>query len=133
MAKTQKKLNSAPSKVIEESVLKENPDGFDNNSIVIAKQVPPPIKTRRVTFLNGRDPGVALEFHYHSATCPLKRYKLYHGKEEDLPEEVIEHLENCAETIYGYRPGPEGHPEMYNKSRKYLFSLKDPRTVRGLN
>ncbi len=126
MAKTQKRLSDASSEVIEENVLRENPENFpENDSIVIAKQVPPPPIMRKVIFLNGRDPGIALEFHYHSATHPLKHYKLHHGKEVDLPEEIIDHLENCAECIYGYKPGPEGHPEMYVKSKKYIFSCKN--------
>jgi len=128
MAKTQRKLNNAKSEVIQENVLQENPEGLpENNSIVIAKQIPPPQPTRKIVFLNGRDPGIPLEFHYHSATHPLKHYKLYHGKEVDLTEEIIQHLDNCAECIYGYRPGPEGHPEMYTKSKKYIFTCKSPK------
>jgi hypothetical protein len=125
MAKTQSKLNNANSEKIEENVLQENPEGLPEvNNIVIAKTIPPKEEKKRVIFLNGRDPGIALEFHYHSATHPLERFTLYHGLEVDLPVEIIEHLESCGEHIYGYRPGPEGHPQMYTKSMKYIFSCK---------
>jgi len=79
---------------------------------------------RRVQFLNGRDPGIPLEFHYSTKTHPLKQYKLIHGHEYDLPIEVIEHIESCAERNYGYRTGADGHPEMYTKSLKYIFQCK---------
>jgi len=133
MARPQSKLNNAKSEVIKENHLKETPDGFQepqapggDSGIVIANHIP---EMRRVQFINGRDPGQELMFHYHSKTHPLKHYTLFHGKEYDLPIEVIEHLENCAEKVYGYRAGPSGHPEMYVKSLKYIFSCKPPRKI----
>lgn len=133
MARTQRKLNDAKSEVIEENILKENPEGLppctgdvDESGIVIATHMP---EIRRVQFINGRDPGQEVMFHYHSKTHPLKHYTLFHGKEYDLPVEVINHLESCAENVYGYRPGPSGHPEMYTKSKKYIFSCRQARKV----
>lgn len=127
MAKTQKRLNDAKSEVIEENILKENPEGLPSESeIVVATEIPP---MQRVIFLNGRDPGYPLDFHYHSKTHPLKQYTLYHGKEVDLPIEIIEHLETCAERQYGYRPGPNGHPEMYVKALRYIFQCKPVKRV----
>lgn len=123
MART-KKLNNASSEVIEQNHLLENPEGLPPNStVVFAKHIP---EMRRVIFLNGRDPGCALHFHYHSKTHPLHHYTLFHGFEHELPVEIIEHLENCCERIYAYKPGPEGHPEAYVKSLKYIFSFKSP-------
>jgi len=127
MARPRSKLNQASPDVIATNVLKMNPEGLPEvdlsfgEKVVIAKTIP---ETRRVQFINGRDPGQELMFHYHSATHPLKHYTLFHGKEYDLPVEIIEHLENCAEKQYGYRPGPNGHPEMYTKSLKYIFACK---------
>jgi hypothetical protein len=121
MAKTQSKLNNSKSEVIEENILKENPEGLPNSSVVVAKHIP---TLRKIVFLNGRDPGCALQFHYSTKTHPLHQYTLYHGYEHELPEEVIEHLEGCAERIYGYRKNPEGHPEPYVKSLKYIFQCK---------
>lgn len=130
MTKTQSKLNNANSAVIEENVLLESPIGLaEVNDIIIAKTIPPLPKMKHITFLNGRDPGVALEFHYHSATHPLKHYTLYHGIATDLPEEIVNHLESCGEHIYGYRPGPEGHPQMYTKSMKYIFTCKPTKKI----
>ncbi len=122
------RLNDKKSQVIAENVLRENPEGFestkefDNDRIIIAKHVP---KYRKVVFLNGRDPGYPLEFHYSSGTHPLKQYKLIHGEEYDLPEEVIEHLETRAEFKYAYRKGRDGHPEMFVESYKYIFQCRN--------
>ncbi len=122
MAKS--KLNNSGAEVIEKNFLEENPeDHLPNSKVVYAKAVP---EMRRVIFLNGRDPGCALHFHYHSKTHPLHHYTLFHGMEHELPVEIIEHLENCAERIYAYKPGPEGHPEAYVKSMKFIFSFKSP-------
>lgn len=122
MAKQKSKLNEAKSEVIEENILKENPVGLpDEAGIVITNHIP---EMRAITFINNRDPGHTLEFHYHSKTHPLKQYKLIHGQEYDLPVEIIDHLENCAERQYGYRTGRDGHPEMYTKGLKYIFTCK---------
>lgn len=92
MAKS--KLNQAEAKVIEENVLKENPEGLPESDIVIAKQIPKEQPKVKFIFFNGRDPGVALHFHYSSATCPLQQYTLFHGLEHELPQEIIDHLES---------------------------------------
>lgn len=123
MARPKSKLNNAKSKVIEDNILKENPDGMSG---VIPKVVPVKVmpEMETVVFRNDRDPGVMHEFHYHSATHPLKHYKLYHGKEVTLPVEIIEHLENRKIPLYAYRPGPDGHPEMYINGYRYYFTCK---------
>lgn len=130
--KAQPKLNNSKPEVIEENWLQQNPEGFTSSKvpepdeIVFSNHIP---EMRKIVFINGRDPGQELMFHYHTKTHPLKHYTLFHGKEYDLPVEVIEHLENCAEKQYGYRQGPNGHPEMYTKGLKYLYSCKSPRKV----
>lgn len=123
MAKQQSQFKDASSEVIQENILKQNPDGLPDVStgLVISNEIP---DYRKGVFLNGRDPGISLEFHYHSKTHPLKHYTLHHGQEVDLPVEVIDHLENCAENVYAYKPGYSGHPEMYVKSKKYIFQVK---------
>lgn len=126
MSNSRSKLNNKPSEYIEENILKEDPEGMPPcqpiPQIVIAKYVP---EMKRIQFINGRDPGQELMFHYHSKNLPLKHYTLYHGKEYDLPVEIIEHLENCAERVYGYKQGPNGHPEMYVKTLKYIFRCQN--------
>lgn len=126
MARPKSKLNQATPDVIDANFLSEKAQGSPdvkspNEGVVVATFIPP---TERIQFLNGRDPGCELLFHYHSKNHPLKHYTLFHGKEYDLPVEVIDHLENCAEKQYGYRMGPNGHPEMYTKSLKYIFQCK---------
>src|ERR1700754_3122853 len=125
MGRPKSKLNSKGSEYIQENVLKENPEGLPacatvpkEGEIVVAKYIP---EMKKISFINGRDPGYPLEFHYHSATHPLKSYTLYHGKEYTLTQEIIDHLESCAERQYGYRVGINGHPEMYVKGLKYNF------------
>lgn len=129
MARPQTRLNDQKAEVIAENHLLQNPEGLDKiepeSEVVIANHIP---AYRKVVFLNGRDPGLPLDFHYRTKTHPLKLYTLFHGQEHDLPEEVIEHLENCAVPVYGYRVNPlSGHPESYIKSRNYLYTLKTVR------
>lgn len=133
MAKSKSKLNDKSEEYLKENIFQQNPEGLpecdapggvDGDKIVVVNRLP---EMRRVQFLNGRDPGVALMFHYHTKTHPLKHYTLLHGKEYDLPIEVINHLENCYETIHGYRAGADGHPEMYAKSKRYIFSCREAR------
>lgn len=123
-----RKLNEASSEVIEKNFLEENPEGHPSTESVIvqAKYIP---EMRKFIFLNGRDPGCALTFHYASKTHPLETYTLYHGFEHVLPLEVIEHLENCYETYYAYRKTDQGSIEQYPKSRKYIFQCKNQRKV----
>lgn len=132
MARTRRmrRLNDAKSEVIAENVLVENPVGLppvdhkQMEKIIISQTVP---KMRKIVFLNGRDPGYPLDFHYSSATHPLKIYKLLHGHEYELPEEVIEHLESCNEPQYAYKKGLDGHPQMFIESRKYIFQCRNVR------
>lgn len=122
MAKTPSKLSEEQVSYIEKNFLSESPEGLPPVAAVkeevVAEYVP---VMKRVIFLNGRDPGQELMFHYHSKTHPLKHYTLYHGKEYDLSEEIIEHLETRCEAQYGHRIGASGHPEMYYKAPKYIF------------
>jgi hypothetical protein len=132
MARKKSILNQAGSEVIEKNFLEPDPEGFKPMEAAekeITGVVPVPAhqnlpKMEKVIFLNGRDPGVALHFHYHSKTHPLKHYTLFHGKEHLLSEEIIDHLESCAERQYAYRQGPDGSPEHYVKSLKYIFQCR---------
>lgn len=131
MARPKKNLNDKSSEYIEQNILSDNPEGLpeckaatEEGKIVIATHIP---EYRKIQFVNQRDPGQELMFHYHSKTHPLKHYTLFHGKEYDLPVEVIEHLESCAESQYGYRTGHSGHPEMYTKGFKYIFRCQPVR------
>lgn len=122
------RLNDAKSEVIAENFLKQDPEGqvttqdHSLDKVVLAKHVP---EYRKINFLNGRDPGYPLDFHYSSKTHPLKIYKLLHGKEYNLPVEIIEHLESLSEPQYGYRKGMDGHPEMFINSRKFIFQCRN--------
>lgn len=123
-----KRLNEQKSEVIAKNILKESPEGLPPvdydapEKVVIAKKMP---EYREVTFLNGRDPGFPLDFHYASGTHPLKIYKLLHGQNYNLPVEIIEHLESRSEPVYGYRRGLDGLPEMYIQTRKFIFQCRN--------
>lgn len=132
MPRPAKKLNTASKEVIDENFLKQDPEGHDPinldkaEAMIVAKHVP---EYRRTVFTNNRDPGVALHFHYHSKTHPLKHYTLYHGFEHELPLEVINHLETCGEPQYGYRRTDQGLPEHYVTGYKYIFSFRAKKTA----
>ncbi len=128
--KQQSKFKDALREVIEKNYLEEDPEGLkpmkqaekDLDRIKPAKVMP---EYRYITFLNGRDPGQELMFHYCSATHPLKHYTLFHGKQYDLPVEIVEHLESCRETQYGHRMNPNsGLSETYPKGYKYIFQCR---------
>lgn len=125
--KKNKNLGESKATFVEDNILLENPVGLpDHAGLVMAKTVP---EMRRIAFINNRDPGYPLEFHYHSKTHPLKHYKLMHGHEYTLPVEIIEHLEGCAENQYGYRTGADGLPEHFVKARKFIFQCRTPRAM----
>ena len=74
-----------------------------------------------ITFRNGRDPGIPLEFHYSSKTCPFKMYTLIDGSTHTLPREIILNLEQCRENKYKYRKNSEGIPEVFISGYKSHF------------
>lgn len=124
------KLNTMTKEVIEKNFLEADPEELaPNKTVIVAQEIP---RYERVIFINNRDPGVTLHFHYASGTHPLKHYDLAHGKEYDLPLEVCVHLEGenkcdmyaCHQRIYGKRTNHEGLPENYVQSYKPYFQLK---------
>lgn len=125
MPRPKSKLNTKSAEFIEKEFLKENPETLpEEHPVQVVREIP---RTDTIVFRNDRDPGIPLEFHYHSGTHPLKRYKLIHGETYTLPVEIIEHLEQCKIPIYGYRKGRDGHPEMYVTSHRYYFTCKQVR------
>lgn len=128
-----KRLNDQSSEVIEKNFLAEVPDCIPTEQkVVVAREVPP---HERVIFVNNRDPGCALYFHYATKTHPLKHYTLMHGLEYNLPTEVIKHLEgqnnrdpfSCHSRIYSERKNYEGMPENYVSGYKPYFQCRQVR------
>lgn len=103
-----------------------------NEKIIITNTVP---KYEEIVFLNNRDPGQTLYFHYQSKTHPLKHYTLAHGLKYNLPVEVIKHLEGmhesdpyaCHTRMYSERKNYEGLPETYVSGYKANFQCKTVR------
>lgn len=127
------RLNDMDKETIAKNFLEEAPDCIHpEDKVVIAKEIP---KYERIIFINNRDPGTAIYFHYASATHPLKHYTLMHGLEYNLPVEIINHLEGqtphdpytCHERIYSERKNYEGLPENYVSGYKPYYQC---RTVR---
>lgn len=126
-------MNNCSSEVIEKNFLEQNPDIPTEQKVVIAKEIP---KMEKVVFMNNRDPGITLHFHYCSKTHPLKHYDLIHGQTYDLPIEVISHLEGtnqhdpyaCHERRYGRRMRQDGLSENYINGYRSYFQCKTVRS-----
>ncbi len=128
-----KRLNDAPAKVIEKNFLNEDITDLgiptDEKPVIIAREIP---AMETITFVNNRDPGVPLYFHYHSKTHPLKHYTLAHGQKYTLPVEVIRHLEgeiandpwSCHTRKYSRRMREDGVSETYASSYVPNFQCK---------
>jgi hypothetical protein len=116
--KMTKKLNEMDSETVHKNFLSEEPEIPTEKKIVTSVHIPRMVKIR---FLNNRDPGVCLHFHYSSKTHPLKHYDLMHGFEYELSEEVVGHLEgtlrndpfSCHQRTYSRRMRDDGISETY--------------------
>jgi len=100
---------------IEKNFLATEPEGIPTEQkVVVAQEVP---RYEDVIFMNNRDPGSTLYFHYRTKTHPLKHYTLVHGMQYKLPSEVIRHLEgqnaydpySCHSRLYGIGTNQEGN------------------------
>lgn len=123
MARPRKsEFKDASKEVIEKEFLKGPEEDINlSEKVVVANKIP---EMTTVEFRNDRDPGVPLEFHYATASHPLKQYRLFHGQEVTLPLEVVEHLESCRVPLYSYRKGFDGNPEMFVNGYKHQFTCK---------
>lgn len=131
-----KKVQEASQELQEKNWLSENLEELgiptEKKPVVIAAEIP---KTEEITFINNRDPGVPLYFHYHSKTHPLKHYTLMHGCKYTLPVEVIRHLEgetendpwSCHTRKYSRRMREDGVSETYPSSYVPNFQCKSVR------
>lgn len=123
-------LGDQSAKKVTEEFLKENPEGLPDElpeKIVIAKEVP---VYRKVVFVNQRDPGVMLEFHYRTKSHALQHFKLMDGETYELPEEIIAHLESCSIPIYGKEIEEKGVFKRPVIGHRYMFSLRNPQSFR---
>lgn len=126
------KLKNASSEVIQENFLQDNEEMLTDHKVVIAREIP---KMENIVFMNNRDPGVTLHFHYASKTHPLKHYDLIHGQTYNLPVEVIRHLEGsnehdpyaCHKRLYGRRMRADGLSETYVNAFTSYFQCKTVR------
>jgi hypothetical protein len=127
-----KRLNECSQDVINENFLEENPSIPLEQVVITATEVPP---MDTIIFFNNRDPGMPLEFHYHSKTHRLKQYVLIHGQKYSLPVEIIKHLEgmneadpySCHSKIYSKRVKSDGMTENYVSGHVGYFQCKPTR------
>lgn len=127
MAKS--KLNNQKSEKIDKNFLEESPEGLPDASTVVVPKTPVMPQLMRFTFINGKDPGNALQFHYGSGTLPLKHYTLFHDKEHVLPLEVVKDLEARCYLNYAHRMNDDKKPEIYVKSQTYLYQFRNLRAA----
>ena len=131
------RLNDCTGETIEKNFLTEDMDIPVNEQVVIHPAAMPIPKFEKIVFMNNRDPGVTLHFHYHSKTHPLRHYDLIHGQTYDLPVEVIQHLEGqrefdpwaCHSRLYGQRKKSDGTTETYINGYKSYFQCKTVRAA----
>ena len=124
-----KNLGQLGKEIVEKNFLEETPDIPLEQKVVVAKEMP---KMESIVFSNYRDPGVALSFHYASATHPLGRYTLSHGQKYNLPAEIVNHLHgdieydlhSCHEPIHGIKKNLEGRNQSYIQDWKQLYQCK---------
>lgn len=124
-------LGDQPEKKITEEFLKENPvgvpDELPKEELVVTAYIP---KYEDVVFVNQRDAGVPLEFHYKTKTHPMKHYKLVDGETYTLPQEVIDHLQSCSIPMYGKEEMKNGVMFRPVIAHKYMFAFRNPKTFR---
>lgn len=135
MARPKKSImNQQSEEFIAKNFLEEDPEIPTDQKVVLANEIS---RYEKVVFLNNRDPGITLHFHYASATHPLKHYDLIHGQEYDLPVEVIKHLEGqnkhdpyaCHKRLYSRRMKQDGISETYASSYVPYFQCKTVRAA----
>jgi hypothetical protein len=103
-----------------------------NEKVHVHSASQPIPKMETIIFMNNRDPGVTLHFHYASKTHPLRLYDLIHGQQYELPVEVIQHLEGqrafdpwaCHSRMYGQRKRADGTTETFINGYKSYFQCK---------
>jgi hypothetical protein len=132
-----KNLGELDKETVDRNFLTEEPD-VDLNKIVHPYSASMPIpQFRWITFMNNRDPGTTLHFHYASQNHPLRHYDLVHGQNYNLPEEVIRHLEgnndidqwSCHKRLYGRRMKSDGVTEVFVNGYTPYFQCKQARAA----
>lgn len=129
------RLNDCSGETIEKNFLEEDMDIPVNERVVVHAASQPIPQMEEIVFMNNRDPGVTLHFHYASKTHPLRLYDLIHGQRYTLPVEVINHLEgtnqrdpwSCHSRLYGQRKKADGTTETYVNGYKSYFQCKQVR------
>lgn len=130
-----KNLGELSKDTVEKNFLQENPEIPVNEKIVVHAASQPIPKMETIVFMNNRDPGTTLHFHYASKTHPLRMYDLIHGQQYTLPVEVIQHLEGqrefdpwaCHSRMYGQRRKADGTTETFVNGYKSYFQCKSVR------
>lgn len=124
-----KRLNDVAPQVLEKNLFKELPDydacpeAYAEEKVIITNHIP---EYRKVVFVNQKDPGCEVTFHHKTKTHPMKQYTLFHGKEYDLPVEIIESLEKCGIPLYGKEIMTDKGFERPIIGYSYHYSFRSP-------
>lgn len=129
------KLNECSKETIDKNFLEQDVEIPANEKVHVHPASQPIPKMETIVFMNNRDPGVTLHFHYASPTHPLRHYDLIHGQQYNLPVEVIQHLEgtnqfdpwSCHQRLYAQRKKADGTTENYVNGYKSYFQCKTVR------
>lgn len=89
------KLVNTSAEKVGTSLLLDNENMPAEFIVHVAQDIP---KMQEIIFVNNKDPGEPLTFHYHSVNHPLKHYTLRPGQKYTLSEEIIRHLEGQSEN-----------------------------------
>lgn len=130
-------LGELDKETVDRNFLSEQPD-IDVNKVVHPHSASMPVPTfSEIVFMNNRDPGITLHFHYASKTHPLRHYDLVHGQTYRLQDEVIRHLEgtneqdmwSCHKRLYGRRMKSDGVTETFVNGYTPYFQCKHLRAA----
>jgi len=136
---SKQRLNDCSKETIDANFLSENPEIPANEKVNVHPAAQPIPQFEEIIFLNNRDPGTTLHFHYASKTHPLRHYDLIHGQRYNLPVEVIRHLEgvndydpwSCHERLYGVTKDAYGRTNPGVTGYKPYFQCKPTRNARA--
>jgi hypothetical protein len=75
------------------------------------------LKIKKVRFQNTETPGARLDFSYGDTG---EYFNLEHGKEYDLPNYIIKHINSKRTPVYENQEGPEAPPIVVGYENRFM-------------